>query len=86
VTEMGQEEKIRAAQEILNWAIMHLNLNLNCKVLDYKYENYRVQFFTKENKLIMPVQVPEEWIKGSNVKENMIPDRLKALLENLKNY
>jgi hypothetical protein len=86
VTEMGQEEKIRAAQEILNWAIMHLNLNLNCKVLDYKYENYRVQFFTKENKLIMPVQVPEEWIKGSNVKENMIPNRLKALLENLKNY
>jgi hypothetical protein len=86
VTEMGQDEKIRAAQEILDWAIMHLNLNFNCKVIDYKYENYKVQFFTKENKLVMPVQVPEEWIKGSHVKENLIQDRLKALLENLRNY
>jgi len=34
----------------------------------------------------MPVQVPEEWIKGSNPKENLIHDRLKALLENLRNY
>ena len=83
---MGQDEKIRAAQEILNWAIMHLNLNFNCKVMDYKHDNYRVQFLTKENKLIMPVQVPEEWIKGSNVNENLIQDRLKALLENLRNY
>ena len=83
---MGQEEKIREAQEILNWAIMHLNLNFNCKVIDYKHENYRVQVFTKENKLIMPVQVPEEWIKGSNPKENSIHDRLEALLGNLRNY
>jgi len=83
---MGQEEKIREAQEILNRAIMHLNLNLNCKVSDYKYENYKVQFFTKENKLIMPVQVSEEWIQGSNPGQNLIHDRLKILLENLKNY
>jgi len=83
---MGQDEKIREAQELLDWAIMHLNASINCKVIDYKHNNYRVQFFTKENKLIMPVQISEEWIKGSNPKENVIHDRLKILLENLKNY
>lgn len=83
---MGQDEKIREAQEILNWVIMHSNLNFNCKVIDYKYENYKVQFFTKENKLIMPVQVPEEWIKGSNPKENLIHDKLEVLLGNLRAY
>jgi hypothetical protein len=65
---------------------MHLNLNFNCKVIDYKYENYKVQFFTRENKLIMPVQVSEEWIKGSNPKENLIHDRLEVLLGNLRAY
>jgi hypothetical protein len=83
---MGQDEKIREAQEILNWAIIHLNLNFNCKVIDYKHENYKVQFFTKENKLIMPVQVSEEWIKGSSSKENLIHDRLEVLLGNLRAY
>ena len=83
---MDREEKLKEAQEILNWAIIHLNLSINCKVMDYKYENYKTQFLTKENKLIMPVQVPEEWIQGSHPKENLIHDRLNALLENLRNY
>jgi hypothetical protein len=83
---MDRDEKMKEAQETLNWAIMHLNGNMNCKVIDYKHENYKVQFFTKENKLIMPVQIPEEWIKGSNPRENFIHDRLKSLLTNLRNY
>ncbi len=83
---MGQDEKIREAQEILNWAIMHLNLNFNCKVIDYKYKSYRVQFFTKDNKLIMPVQIAEEEIGETKPKENFIPDKLKTLLGNLENY
>jgi hypothetical protein len=83
---MGQDEKIRGAQEILDWAITHLKRSIKCKVMDYKHENYRVQVFTKENKLIMPVQIPEEWIKNSNPKENFIHDRLKILLANLGNY
>jgi hypothetical protein len=74
---VSQDEKIKDAQEILDLAIMHLNLNINCKVIDCKYENYKVQFFTKENKLIMPVQVSEEWIQGSNPGQNLIHDRLK---------
>ena len=53
---MEREEKLKEAQEILNWAIMQLNPSINCKVMDYKYENYKTQFFTKENKLIIPVQ------------------------------
>jgi len=83
---MGQDEKIREAQEILNWAIIHLKGSIHCKIIDYKHENYRVQVFTKENKLIMPVQVPEEWIKGTNPKENRIHDKLEILFKNLGNY
>ena len=56
---MGQDEKIKEAQEILDWAIMHLN---------------------------MPVQISEEWIKGTNPRENLIHDKLKTLLNNLENY
>jgi len=85
-TKMGQDEKIREAQEILNWVILHLNGSIMCKVIDYKHENYRVQFFTKENKLIMPIQIPEEWVKESNPKENFINDKLNTLLKNLENY
>ncbi|MGA2468172.1 MAG: hypothetical protein ABSH06_27990 [Thermodesulfobacteriota bacterium] len=81
-----KEKIIGEAQEILNWAIMHLKGSINCKVIDYKHENYRVQVFTKENKLIMPVQVPEEWIKGTNPRENLIHDKLEILFKNLGNY
>ena len=83
---MGEDEKMREAQELLDWAIVHLNGSIRCKVIDHKYENYRVQFFTKDNKLIMPVQITEEEIKESNPKENFIPDKLKTLLRNLENY
>jgi hypothetical protein len=83
---MGQDEKIREAQEILNWAIMHLKGSINCKVIDYKHENYRVQVFTKENELIMPVQIPEEWINGTNPEKNFIHDKLELLLKNLERY
>ena len=83
---MGQEEKIKEAQEILDWAIMHVNGSITCKVIDYKYNSYRVQFFTKDHKLIMPVQIAEEEVKESKPKENVIPDKLKALLKNLEAY
>jgi hypothetical protein len=83
---MGQDEKVREAQEILEWAIMHLNGSIKCKVIDHKYRSYRVQFFTKDNKLIMPVQITEGEIGETNPKENTIPDKLKTLLRNLENY
>ena len=83
---MDRDKKMKEAQEVLNWAIKRLNLTVNCKVLDYKYENYKAEFFTKENKLIMPVQIPEDWIKGSHPGEDRLDDRLKALLGNLANY
>ena len=83
---MAQDEKIREAQEILNWTIAHLNESINCKVIDYKKENYRVQVFTKEDKLIMPIQILEEWIKGTNPRKNLIPDKLEILFKNLENY
>ncbi len=83
---MDEGEKIREAQEILDWAIMHLNGCIKCKVIDYKYRNYKVQFLTKDNKLIMPVQITEGEIGETNPKENSIPDKLKTLLRNLENY
>ena len=83
---MDEDEKIREVQELLDWAIMHLDGSIKCKVIDYKYKNYRVQFFTKDNKLIMPVQITEGEIGETNPKENSIPDKLKTLLRNLENY
>jgi hypothetical protein len=83
---MEENEKIRKAGELLDWAIMHLDGSIKCKVSDYKYKSYRVQFFTKDNKLIMPVQIAEEEVKQCNPKENLIPDKLKMLLRNLENY
>ena len=52
---MGQDEKIREAQGILNGAIAHLNKRLKCKVTDYKHGNYRVQFLKKDEKPVMPI-------------------------------
>ena len=82
---MGQDEKIREAQEILDWVTMHLNLRIKCKVMDYKHENYRVQIL-KGGKPVMQIQVTEESVKESNPKENFIPDKLETLLRNLDNY
>ena len=83
---MDEDEKIKEAQEILDWAILHVNGSITCKVIDYKHNSYRVQFFTKGNKLIMPVQIAEEEIEESKPKENVIPDKLKTLLKNLESY
>jgi hypothetical protein len=55
-------------------------------VTDYKHENYRVQFLKKDDKPIMPIQISEEWIKGTYPKENRIHDKLEVLLKNLENY
>ncbi len=82
---MGQDEKIREAQEVLDWVIIHLSLSIKCKVIGYKGENYRVQVL-KGDRLIMPIQIAEENVKESNPKENFIPDKLKTLLKNLDNY
>jgi len=54
--------------------------------MDYKHTNFRVQIFTKENKLIMLVQILEEWIKGTNPRENLIQDTIESLFRNLENY
>lgn len=83
---MSEDEKMKEAQEVLNWAIVNLEGKIKCKVMKYKSKNYQVHFFTKEDKLIMPVQIPEEWVKGSDPKGNVIEARLKTLLKNLGSY
>ena len=82
---MDKDEKIREAQQLLDWVVMHLNFNIKCKVIEYKRENYRVQVL-KENKLVMPIQVAEQDVKEINPNENFIPDKLKMLLTNLEKY
>ncbi len=44
---MTEDEKIREAQERLDWAIMHLNGSIKCKVIGYKYRNYKVSSLYK---------------------------------------
>jgi hypothetical protein len=34
----------------------------------------------------MPIQISEEWIKGTNPKGNLIDDKLEILLKNLEKY
>ncbi len=80
------DEKVKVAQERLDWAIMRLNGSIRGKVIDYKHKSYRVQFFTKASKLIMPVQISEEEIGETKPSENSISDRLKLLIRNLENY
>lgn len=82
---MGQDEKIKEAQEILDWAIMHLNVSIQCEVIDYKHGSYRIQVL-KGDRLVMPIQIAEEDVRESNPKENFIPDKLKTLLKNLEIY
>ncbi len=83
---MDEDERIRKAQETLDWAVMHSNGSIKCKVVGFKHRSYRVQFFTKDDKLIMLVQIAEEEINESNPKENFVPDKLKTLLRNLENF
>jgi hypothetical protein len=81
------KEKIMGeAQEVLNLAITHLKGSIKCKVTNYKKGNYTVQFFNKEDRLIMPVQIPLEWIEGSKPTENVVDDKLRMLLNNLEKY
>jgi len=72
----GPDEKVKETREIFNWAIVHSNLDIHCKVMDYKYESYKFQFFTRENQFMMPIRIPEEWVKGSHPDENVVHDRL----------
>ena len=83
---MAQDEKIKEAQEILDWAIAHGNVSIKCKVINYEHNSYRVQFFTKDQKSIMPVQIGEEEVKETKPKENVISDKLSALLRNMATY
>jgi hypothetical protein len=83
---MGQDDKIKETEEILNWAITNLNGSIKCKVTDYKHGNYRVQFTKKDGRPITPIQIPEEWVKGTNSRENLIHNKLQMLLNNLENY
>jgi hypothetical protein len=85
--QVGLEGKrIDDAQKILDRAIANLNLSIKCMVINYRSENYRVQFFTWENKLIRGIgfNIPEEWIEDINPTKNDIHDELKGLLIELE--
>lgn len=79
-------KKIENAQKILDWAIQSLDLSIKCMVLNYKDQQYKVQFFTWENKVIRGVgfKIPERWIEDTNSIKNDIRDELKRLLAELE--
>jgi hypothetical protein len=79
-----KEKRIGEAQEIMNWTILHLNGSIKCKVTDYKHENFRVQFFSKDGNLIMPSEIPDEWVEATDPKQNVVYDKLEFLVNNLE--
>lgn len=84
---MEDEQKrkmIEKTQKILDWAIINLNGSGKCKTDDYRDEKFSVRFFTKENKLIKGVNIPEEWIEDTNPNKNEIHDKLRSLLRALE--
>jgi hypothetical protein len=89
---MGKEVKnldakrINDAQKKLDWAIESLDLSIKCMVINYKGEQYKVQFFTWGNRLIRGVgfSIPEKWIEDTNPRNSDIHDELKGLLIDLE--
>jgi len=55
-------------------------------VINHRDEKYKVQFFTKKNRLIRVVgsDIPEEWIEDTNSIKDDIRDELKSLLIELE--
>ena len=79
-------KRIEDAQRKLEWAIESLNLSIKCMVIGYKHEKYKVQFFTREDKLIRAVgfNISEEWIRDTIPMKNDIHNELKNLLVDLE--
>jgi hypothetical protein len=79
-------KRIENAQNILDWAIESLDLSIKCMVINYKDEKYKVQFFTRENKLIKALgfNISEEWIRDTIPMKDEIHDELKSLLKDLE--
>ena len=79
-------KKIEDAQRKLEWAIESLDLGIKCMVISYKDEKYKVQFFTREDKLIRAVgfNISGEWIKDTIPTKDEIQDELKSLLIDLE--
>ncbi len=79
-------KRIENAQKILDWAIGSLHLDIKCMAINYKDDKYKVQFFTRENKVIrgVGISIPEEWIRDTNPVKNDIHVELESLLIKLK--
>ncbi len=74
------DERIRQAQEKLDFAIKKLNLNIRCEVMNHKDDKFPTQFFTRENKLIIASNIHEDWIEDTNIKEDFIDPKLQKFL------
>ena len=79
-----KERRIKEADEIIRWAILYLEGTIKCKVTDFKKHDFRVQFFSSGDKLIMLTLIPEDWINGTQPNENVVHDQLELLCKNLE--
>ncbi len=78
-----KEKRMRKADEVIRWVISYAKETIKCKVTDYKKHNFRVQFFSSEDKLIMPTEIPEEWVSRTKPEENIVHYQLELLCKNL---
>ena len=81
-----EERRMQDGQEIMDWVIRSSEGSIMCKVDNYRGEKYQVRFFTYKNELIggRGINIPEEWIKDTNPRENLIHDKLKSLLRHIE--
>jgi len=77
------EKRTKEAQEKLDWVIKKLELNIKCKVMNYK-DYYPTQFFSRGNILIKGINIREEWIEDTNPIKNYIPGELNSLLRDIE--
>jgi hypothetical protein len=79
-------KRVEDAQRKLEWAIESLNLSIKCMVISYKDEKYKVQFFTREDRLIRAVgfNISGEWIRDTIPMKDDIHGELKTLLVDLE--
>lgn len=70
----------------MEWAIESLDLNIRCLVISYKAAKFRVQFFTRESKLIRVEgsSISEEWIRETDPMNDQIQEELKKFMLDLE--
>jgi hypothetical protein len=75
------DERIKQAQDKLDWLIKKLDLTIKCKVMNYGDNlEYSVRFLTQDDKLIEKRPINEDLIDDTHPENNYWPDELRSKL------